>query len=114
MNKLFQISNILILFIAISCNGKVENITVDTPTIQCGMCQKTIEMGLKKLPGVSKSRVELDSKTTVVTYNPDQIDLLKIEKTISELGYQANKIKADGTAYESLPACCKIGGMDKK
>ena len=50
MNKLFQILNILILFIAVSCNGKVENITVDTPTIQCGMCQKTIEMGLKKLP----------------------------------------------------------------
>ena len=95
-------------------NGKVENIKVDTHTIQCGMCQKTIEMGLKKLPGVSKSIVELDSKTTVVTYNPDQIDLHKIEKTISELGYQANNTKSDCTAYESLPSCCKIVGMDKK
>ena len=36
-----------------------------------------------------------------------------IEKKISELGYQANELTADPESYESLPACCKIGGMDK-
>ena len=40
-------------------------------------------------------------------------DLLKIEKAISNLGYQANETLANSEAYESLPACCKIGGMEK-
>ena len=35
------------------------------------------------------------------------------EKVVSELGYQANKLKADPDSYADLPACCKIGGMDK-
>ena len=36
-----------------------------------------------------------------------------IEKIVSELGYQANNLKANPDSYADLPACCKIGGMDK-
>jgi len=35
-----------------------------------------------------------------------------IEKVVSELGYQANKLEANPDSYADLPACCKIGGMD--
>ncbi len=114
MKNLVLIFNILIFFIFFSCNGKVENIVVNTPTIQCGMCQKTIEIGLGKISGISGSKVDLETKTTAVTFNPEKTNLVTIEKTISELGYQANEIKADDKAYKDLPACCKIGGMDKK
>ena len=39
--------------------------------------------------------------------------MTKIEKAISELGYQANETPANSMAYEGLAPCCKIGGMDK-
>ena len=102
------------LAIIISCNGEIESITINTPTIQCGMCQASIEKGLSKLNGVSRSKVDLKTKTTVVSYSADKTNLDKIERAISDLGYQANSIKADEKAYAELFPCCKIGGMDKK
>ena len=38
----------------------------------------------------------------------------KLEKAISNLGYEANGTKANQKAYDELYPCCKIGGMDKK
>ncbi|MBI89137.1 MAG: hypothetical protein CMG60_03535 [Candidatus Marinimicrobia bacterium] len=96
-----------------SCVGETSVVTINTPTIQCGMCQKNIEVGLGKIKGITKSTVDLGTKTTLVTYEVEKSDLSIIEKTISNLGYQANELAADPKAYETLPACCKIGGMDK-
>ena len=56
---------------------------------------------------------DLATKTTKISFDAQKTDLLKIEKAISNLGYQANKTLANSEAYESLPACCKIGGMEK-
>tara|TARA_B100000287_G_C20484030_1_gene722310 strand:- start:509 stop:835 length:327 start_codon:yes stop_codon:yes gene_type:complete len=104
---------ILLLSIFIGCGGEDMNVTVMTPTIQCGMCQKNIEVGLSKIDGIGRSTVDLASKTTKVSFDSKKTDLLKIENAIADLGYQANTVSANPEAYESLPACCKIGGMDK-
>ena len=48
-----------------------------------------------------------------VVYYKDKTDVTKIEKAISDIGYQANDVLANSVTYEGLPACCKIGGMDK-
>lgn len=96
----------------LGCSDEHATISINTPTIQCGMCQKTIEMGLKKVEGVNRSMVDLETKKTKVIYNIDKVDLIKIEKAISDLGYQANDQLADPVSYEKLPACCKVGGMD--
>ena len=104
---------ILLLSVFIGCGGEDMNVTVMTPTIQCGMCQKNIEVGLSKIDGIGRSTVDLASKTTKVSFDSKKTDLLKIENAIADLGYQANTVSANPEAYESLPACCKIGGMDK-
>ena len=70
-------------------------------------------MGLKKIKGVSGSNVDLSSKVTTVLYHKEKTDVASIEKAISAIGYQANTVAADPVAYEALPACCKIGGMEK-
>ena len=98
----------------VNCDGDPEIVTINTPTIQCGMCQKTIEVGLKKIAGVNNSTVDLATKKTKVIYDSEKTDIKSIEKAISDLGYQANEQLANLTSYELLPACCKIGGMDHK
>ncbi len=110
-----KIINLILISLSvfiITCNAKQETIYIDTPTIQCGMCQKTIEIGLKKIAGVNSSKVDLETKKTKVLYNVDKVNIRTIEKTIADLGYQANDQLADPNAYDDLPACCKIGGMD--
>ena len=104
--------SILGIFI-FGCNGELSDVSINTPTIQCGMCQKNIELGLTKLKGISSSEVDLATKVTKVKYYKDLVNLSQIENAISNIGYQANAISANSEKYELLPACCKIGGMDK-
>ena len=102
-----------LLTIMVGCNGASEEIIINTPTIQCGMCQKIIEVGLAKVDGVSNPRVDLKTKKTILFHDPEKTNKKSIEKIVSELGYQANDLKANPDSYADLPACCKIGGMDK-
>ena len=90
-NKIFILA-IFFSVLMIGCNNASEEMVINTPTIQCGMCQKIIEVGLAKVDGVSNPRVDLKTKKTVLFYNPE---------------------KANPDSYADLPACCKIGGMDK-
>ena len=111
-------SNLFVLAIFFStlmvgCNNASEEMVINTPTIQCGMCQKTIEVGLAKIDGVSNPKVDLKTKKTILLHDPEKTNIKSIEKVVSELGYQANNLKANPDSYADLPACCKIGGMDK-
>ena len=111
-NRIF----ILVIFFSvlmIGCNNASEQMVINTPTIQCGMCQKIIEVGLAKVDGVSNPRVDLKTKKTILLHDPEKTNKQSIEKIVSELGYQANDLKANPDSYADLPACCKIGGMDK-
>ena len=111
MNRISFLLTSIFFITMIGCGDEHVNAVVNTPTIQCGMCQKTIEMGLKKVSGISRSAVDLETKTTTVVYDMKKTDLTQIEKAISELGYQANETLADPLAYEALSGCCKVGGM---
>ena len=107
---------ILVIFFSIfmiGCNNASEEMVINTPTIQCGMCQKIIEVGLAKVDGVSNPKVDLKKKKTILFHDPEKTNIKSIEKVVSELGYQANTLKANPDSYAELPACCKIGGMDK-
>ena len=112
--KLINLAIIVFSILMVACNGEHATISVNTPTIQCGMCQKTIEMGLKKIVGINSSIVDLATKKTKVIYDLEKTNIESIEKAISNLGYQANEQLADPISYEALPACCKVGGMDHK
>ena len=61
----------------------------------------------------SEARVDLKTKKTILFHDPEKTNKKSIEKIVSELGYQANNLKANPDSYADLPACCKIGGMDK-
>ena len=101
---------VVLFAVFMGCGGEQASNTVTTPTIQCGMCQKTIEDGLKKISGVTAVTVDLKTKTTRVTYDIQKTDIAKIEKVISSLGYQANETQADPHVYDALPGCCKVSG----
>ena len=111
-NRIFNLAIFFSILIS-GCNNASEEMVINTPTIQCGMCQKIIEVGLAKVEGVSNPRVDLKTKKTILYHDPEKTNKKSIEKIVSELGYQANNLKANPDSYADLPACCKIGGMDK-
>ncbi len=82
--------------------------TIQVPTIQCSMCVKTITKALSGVEGVKDAAVDLDGKTTTVTFDSKKTDVKKLERVIANAGYDANETKRDPKAYEQLSPCCKM------
>jgi hypothetical protein len=62
--------------------------------------------------GVKFAELDVPSRKVTVKFIPSQISLDDIRNKISDLGYDADGVKANHGAYEKLPACCKIGGHE--
>jgi Cu+-exporting ATPase len=66
---------------------KPEKAKIHVTGMTCTTCAATIEKGLAQTPGVEKADVSFASEKASVEYDPSKVDLAKIAKTVSELGY---------------------------
>jgi copper chaperone CopZ len=105
------ISTLFILF-AITAFGQkgVEKIEIQT-SAECNSCKKRIEEKLNYTKGVRFAELDVPSKVLTVSFSSKKITANDIKKIISDIGYDADDLKANKTAYEALPECCKVGGM---
>ena len=110
MKHLLIIFSSILIATLIGCGSADAKTEVSVSTIQCGMCQKTIENGLGTVEGVKSVHVSLEDKVAHVVHDPKVANLATLETAISNLGYQANETLADPVAYEALSGCCKVGG----
>ncbi|MET1178928.1 copper chaperone CopZ [Peribacillus simplex] len=60
---------------------------VNVKGMTCGHCISAIEGSVGKLPGVNSVKVNLDSGTVAVEFNPDEVTLDSIKETIDDQGY---------------------------
>ena len=60
----------------------------------CTNCAATIEKGLAAVPGVEKANVNFASEKVSLEYDPAKVDLGRLSKTISDLGYGMATTKA--------------------
>jgi P-type Cu+ transporter len=67
----------------------------------CAMCSSTIEKSLANLPGVLKATVNLGNELASVEYDSTQVNLVDLEKAVTDAGYS--------TVNEVI--IIKIGGM---
>lgn len=107
----------LFMFALSSCavlkGGEKETIQIAT-NAECGMCKDRIEGELNYVKGIVFAELNVATKQLTVKYNPAKITLDEIRQKISEIGYNADDVKANKEAQSNLPACCQPGGMDKK
>ena len=98
--------------------GGVEIATIKTPTVQCEECKKRIESYVSREEGVQKVDVDYKRKVTKVTYVTDRTNLENVKTAIANIGYDADDVTAEPSAYKKLPTCCKKtedgGGHPKK
>ena len=73
----------------------------------CETCGPQLEKGLLKEKGVQMVTLDEKAMTIKVVYNSKKTDLPKIKLAISNLGYDADDVKANVTSYEKLDGCCK-------
>lgn len=110
------ISLAVLAMLVVSCSvSKDTSGGKETARIQsnaeCGMCKKKIEGKLNYEKGIAFAELDVPSKVITVKYKNDVITIEQIRAIISELGYDADEVKANENAQNNLPACCKPGGM---
>ena len=110
-----RISTLLALLFVMTLALRAETpttVTIALPTLQCGMCKKTIESKVGGTEGISAITVNVDEKTASVTFDKDVISLEQVENAISKAGYDANETKADKKAQKKLHGCCQPGAHE--
>ncbi len=72
-----------------SSTSKAKKAHIPITGMTCATCAATIQKGLGHMPGVKQAEVNLASEKASVEYDPGRVDLAKIKKEISRLGYGA-------------------------
>ena len=73
----------------------------------CETCGMKFKTEMLKIKGVRAYELDDENMTFTIFYNEKKTDLQTIKVAISKLGYDADEVKADPEAYESLDDCCK-------
>lgn len=109
-NTLFLL---LLLIGSVSFGQDAKTVTKKFKTsAECNSCKKRIEEKLNYTKGVKFAELDVPSKVLTVKFKTDQISEADLKKVVAELGYDIDEVKADKKAYDDLPKCCKVGGMD--
>ena len=111
--------NIIFLFICLmgfqtvkAQEKKSGNETVIIQTsAQCGDCKERIEELLNYIKGVTFAELDLVTKKVTVKFKSSKISLSEIKNKISDLGYDADEVKANPSGKAKLPECCQSGNM---
>ncbi len=107
------ISALFVLTVGCGRSGKTADVAttvIQTPSVVCGSCVKTIQKALTQVNGVKEVTGDPKAKTISVRYEPNTVTLDRLENAITQAGYDANGKKRDPAAYNKLDACCKIDG----
>ncbi len=84
-----------------------QKAVISTPTIQCDMCKNKIEKSMFKQYGISSVKVDVKKKTTTVSWLTDRTNIEEVKASIANIGYDADDVTAEESAYNRLPKCCK-------
>ncbi|MBI2257459.1 MAG: heavy-metal-associated domain-containing protein [Flavobacteriia bacterium] len=107
---LMMVFSTMTLFSQEKDQNKKQTAIIKT-SAECDMCKERIESKLNYTKGVSFAELDFKSKELTVKFKTDKITLEEIKKILSELGYDADDVKANPEAAKLLPTCCQPGGM---
>jgi cation transport ATPase len=107
MKKLLITCSFFFTFLT-SFGQTLQQDTIKT-SAECETCKERIESSLNYTKGVKFADLNPVNQLLVVRYNPEKISLEAIKKQVSDLGYDADEIKASPEAQKKLPGCCQPG-----
>jgi copper chaperone CopZ len=81
---------------------------IKTPTVQCDKCKDRVEFFIAREYGLTSVKVNIKQKTTTVTWLNDRTTLENIKVAIVNLGFDADDIEAEESAFKRLPKDCKM------
>lgn len=74
--------------------NQAQTVTLDVRNMTCPMCKFTIRKALKDVEGVVDTKVDYDSKTAAVTFDPQKATVDDLIRASTNAGYPAS-VKPD-------------------
>jgi len=84
---------IAVLWFGLAVAAPPQKVVLGVENFTCPACNLTIEMALKKVPGVSGLRVDAKSATVTVTYDPAKTSVAVVSRAITNAGFPAKEKK---------------------
>ena len=81
--------------------NQLDRVEINVTGMTCAVCSQAVSSVLKDTKGVGEASVNLGTGKAIVDYDPEIVDLEKMENAIKKIGY--------GTTHESITV--KVGGM---
>ncbi|MGZ2371506.1 efflux RND transporter periplasmic adaptor subunit [Ancylomarina sp. YFZ004] len=79
----------------------------------CEMCKENIETAAAAVKGVAHAVWDKEAKELTMHYDAKKVNPEKVQKAITEKGYDAGDLRADDKVYAELPECCQYPRMEK-
>ena len=80
---------------------------ISTPGMFTEDCKAKIEQSLFKQYGIISYKADLKKKNITVAWLTDRTDIEQIKTTIANVGFDADDVTADESAYKRLSPTCK-------
>ena len=64
-----------------------KTVTLAVDNMTCAACPITVRKALEKVPGVAKAKVDLETKTATVTFDPAKTKVEALTRATTEAGY---------------------------
>lgn len=109
MKKLIK-AVLFIMFLVSSAFAQQKNTgkaVISVPGAHCEYCKKRIENYVSRSYGITGIIVDLKKKTATVTWLPDRTNIEEVKTYIANVGYDADDVTAEETAYILLPKACQ-------
>lgn len=78
-----------------TAEAKQSQTSLQITGMTCAACANRIEKGLNKIEGVTDANVNFAMERATVTYDPNKVDVSKMEASIQKLGYDTAKEAVD-------------------
>ncbi len=96
------------LCLSVSAQQKVNaKAVIATPGMFTEDCKAKIEQSLFKQYGIISYKADLKKKNITVTWLTDRTDIEQIKTMIANVGFDADDVTADETAFKKLSPACK-------
>ena len=73
---------------------KTESANISVGGMTCTTCANTIQKALSDTSGVTRAAVSFAGEKVAIEYDPEQVALSDLTRTIDQLGYQARLRKS--------------------
>ena len=66
----------------------METTVLKVNGMTCGGCVRSVKKVLEVIPGVSGAEVSLEKAQATVTYDPAQVNVIRMKEAVTDAGYQ--------------------------